>query len=172
VSCSKESESLSDCTNGIQDGTETAIDCGGTCPACATCNDGIKNQNETNIDCGGDCTPCLIEYPAMGIYGLNLLYGNDTLWLPGPGYSLSAIVPVGSTLKIELVLNSGGIWTNLAGSSVGWAIYSNTYGIQTYQVLNPGVVDNKIEKYSPNEFIIKFFENSAVETRRKIIIFY
>ncbi|PWJ44475.1 di-heme oxidoredictase family protein [Sediminitomix flava] len=48
------------CSDGIQNGDETGIDCGGTdCEACATCNDGIQNGDETGIDCGGaDCEPC------------------------------------------------------------------------------------------------------------------
>jgi hypothetical protein len=48
------------CTDGVQNGSETGIDCGGPdCPACPTCNDGIQNGNETGVDCGGpDCAPC------------------------------------------------------------------------------------------------------------------
>ena len=48
------------CNDGIQNGDETGIDCGGiTCPACPTCNDGIQNGDETGVDCGGpDCSPC------------------------------------------------------------------------------------------------------------------
>jgi hypothetical protein len=49
------------CTNGILDGDETGIDCGGSCDAqvCPTCSDGIQNGTETGIDCGGtDCISC------------------------------------------------------------------------------------------------------------------
>ncbi|MEL6141401.1 MAG: T9SS type A sorting domain-containing protein, partial [Bacteroidota bacterium] len=48
------------CTDGIQNGQETDIDCGGPdCPACPTCDDGILNGNETDVDCGGpDCPAC------------------------------------------------------------------------------------------------------------------
>ncbi|MDC8002423.1 M43 family zinc metalloprotease [Aureisphaera galaxeae] len=52
------------CTDGIQNGNETGVDCGG--PDCApcpepTCTDGIQNGNETGVDCGGpDCDPCQI----------------------------------------------------------------------------------------------------------------
>ena len=48
------------CTDGIMNGNETGIDCGGPdCPACDTCTDGIMNGNETGIDCGGpDCPAC------------------------------------------------------------------------------------------------------------------
>lgn len=52
----------SSCSDGIKNGNETGVDCGGTCPACPvipTCSDGIKNGNETGVDCGGtDCSPC------------------------------------------------------------------------------------------------------------------
>jgi hypothetical protein len=67
------------CKDGIQDGTETDVDCGGgACPACAlgkkckaggdcvsatctgglcsaSCSDGVKDGDETDVDCGGSC---------------------------------------------------------------------------------------------------------------------
>ena len=50
------------CTDGIQNGDETGVDCGGAnCPACPepTCNDGIQNGDETGVDCGGSsCAAC------------------------------------------------------------------------------------------------------------------
>ena len=48
------------CTDGIQNGSETGVDCGGPdCPACPTCTDGIQNGSETGVDCGGpDCPAC------------------------------------------------------------------------------------------------------------------
>lgn len=48
------------CTDGVQNGSETGVDCGGPdCAACPTCNDGIQNGSETGVDCGGpDCAPC------------------------------------------------------------------------------------------------------------------
>ncbi|MDH7448025.1 M43 family zinc metalloprotease [Aquimarina sp. 2201CG14-23] len=55
--------SVPTCTDGIQNGDETGIDCGGSsCEPCAvepTCTDGIQNGDETGVDCGGSsCTPC------------------------------------------------------------------------------------------------------------------
>ena len=47
------------CFNGIQDGNETGVDCGGSCPEACHCSDGIQNFDETGVDCGGaDCFPC------------------------------------------------------------------------------------------------------------------
>ena len=71
------------CDDGIQNGGETGVDCGGptSCPRCApgggcasgsdcasgvcsggicqtpSCSDGVKNGNETGIDCGGGTCP-------------------------------------------------------------------------------------------------------------------
>jgi hypothetical protein len=48
------------CNDGIQNGSETGVDCGGPdCAPCPTCNDGIQNGSETGVDCGGpDCAAC------------------------------------------------------------------------------------------------------------------
>jgi hypothetical protein len=85
ASCQPEANQIPPCYNGVQDGSETGvdcggpdcqpcettcydgiqnqgelgIDCGGPCPQCATCFDGVQNGNETGIDCGGtNCPPC------------------------------------------------------------------------------------------------------------------
>ena len=48
------------CDDGIMNGDETAIDCGGNeCLPCPTCDDGIQNGDETFVDCGGgSCDIC------------------------------------------------------------------------------------------------------------------
>jgi len=72
------------CKDGIQNGDETGVDCGGSCPrACGArscirdencmpgeicvretcapnpqCSDGIQNGTETGVDCGGGCVAC------------------------------------------------------------------------------------------------------------------
>jgi len=77
------------CTNGILDGDETDIDCGGgSCPPCADgsscvvpsdclsgactygicttdCSDGSQNGTETDVDCGGGCSPCADGYQCL-----------------------------------------------------------------------------------------------------------
>ncbi len=70
------------CANGVKDGLETEVDCGGSvCPACAagvscqtgadcqsgvcsasvcqppTCSDGVRNQAESDVDCGDPSCP-------------------------------------------------------------------------------------------------------------------
>jgi hypothetical protein len=71
------------CDDGVSNGAETGIDCGGSCQArcplgegcvtnddcqrgvcagdprlCTTCGDGIRNGSESDLDCGGSCTGC------------------------------------------------------------------------------------------------------------------
>lgn len=61
-------ETPSTCDDGIQNGMETGVDCGGPdCPECPpTCDDGIQNGSETGVDCGGpDCAPCIFD-PTSG----------------------------------------------------------------------------------------------------------
>ena len=48
------------CTDGILNGNEEEIDCGGSdCMPCFACDDGIMNGDEEEVDCGGTvCAPC------------------------------------------------------------------------------------------------------------------
>ena len=75
--------SSAECTDGVRNGDETDVDCGGSCPGCddgeicsepgdcasgvceggtctpPTCDDGVVNGDETGVDCGGDvCDAC------------------------------------------------------------------------------------------------------------------
>lgn len=55
-------EVLPDCGDGVQNGYETGVDCGGgcflSCVGTPTCSDGEMNGGETGIDCGGPCAAC------------------------------------------------------------------------------------------------------------------
>ncbi len=53
-----ESPADASCTDGTMNGTETGIDCGGSCAPCPSCTDGIMNGEETGVDCGGSCSVC------------------------------------------------------------------------------------------------------------------
>ncbi|MCA9604116.1 MAG: hypothetical protein KC619_00890 [Myxococcales bacterium] len=79
------------CTDGIRNGAETDVDCGGpVCPACddgercgtevdctsgvcasriclgPSCSDGVLNGDEVDVDCGGSCPPCDPGSPCVG----------------------------------------------------------------------------------------------------------
>ena len=55
VSCSRDDPAT--CMDGLQNGNETGIDCGGDCRPCS-CYNGLKDGDEECIDCGGECFPC------------------------------------------------------------------------------------------------------------------
>ncbi|KAH8739746.1 gigantic extracellular protein [Cryptosporidium ryanae] len=68
------------CDDGIQNGDESGIDCGGSCENhCRSCFDGVKNGDETGVDCGGtDCRPCnpcdnklIQKIPSLGAHLLD-----------------------------------------------------------------------------------------------------
>ncbi|AKJ00351.1 Hypothetical protein AA314_01977 [Archangium gephyra] len=65
------------CADGLRNGDELDVDCGGSCQPCGgrgdtsgpsgctgnacaapTCTDGVKNGAETGVDCGGGCPAC------------------------------------------------------------------------------------------------------------------
>ncbi len=78
------------CSDGVKNGNETDVDCGGSCPACPmgdtcgvdtdcqsavcsagtcaapSCIDGVQNEGETGVDCGGPCPSCSA---GMGCHG-------------------------------------------------------------------------------------------------------
>jgi hypothetical protein len=75
------------CNDGIQNGDETDIDCGGSCDPCPTCDDGIQNGDETGVDCGGSCDACFTgvqgQWESSGTNVAPLLvafFNVDSLW--------------------------------------------------------------------------------------------
>lgn len=68
------------CDDGIQNGDETGVDCGGSCAPCATCDDGIQNGDETGVDCGGSCAPCQVTCESFQLT-LNFDdFASETSW--------------------------------------------------------------------------------------------
>ena len=43
------------CSNGVKDGAEQGVDCGGGCTFPCHCFDGKKSGNEGGVECGGSC---------------------------------------------------------------------------------------------------------------------
>ncbi|MBX2871244.1 MAG: T9SS type A sorting domain-containing protein [Saprospiraceae bacterium] len=74
------------CEDGVQNGAETGIDCGGPdcpdCPTGPTCEDGIQNGDETGVDCGGSCAPCEVGCTEVNVNG-NDFESNYGLWNDG-----------------------------------------------------------------------------------------
>jgi len=69
------------CTDGVQNGDETGVDCGGSCSPCETtptCTDGVQNGDETGVDCGGSCSPCETNAPCSTPENVSLEVNNET----------------------------------------------------------------------------------------------
>ena len=103
------------CTDGIQNGNETGVDCGGPdCPACPTCSDGIQNGDETGVDCGGSsCPPCPCTGENVTLTIVLDNYPEETSWTITAGGSTYASggtygsQPDGSTVVEVTCLNDG-----------------------------------------------------------------
>ncbi len=103
------------CNDGIQNGNETGVDCGGSCEPCTvdpTCNDGIQNGNETGVDCGGSCEPC-----STGNLSAKLLPPNDKI-----------LLTLGQDLKTIKDYNDGGVqgkgFPEMGGTTTYISFYS------------------------------------------------
>ncbi len=107
------------CYDGIQNGEESGIDCGGPdcipCPPGPTCSDGIQNGEETGIDCGGPlCVPCPCAGSDVEIVIILDNYPEETTWTlndstgivvaSGGDYGTE---PDGSTVITDLFLVNG-----------------------------------------------------------------
>ncbi len=107
------------CNDGIKNGNETGIDCGGSCAPCAatpTCNDGIKNGNETGIDCGGSCAPC----NNGGNGGGNSTVENVSLLPPNN----QILLTIGQDLKTVADYENSGKFPTMGGVTQYVAFYS------------------------------------------------
>ena len=57
-------ENKADCSNGILDGDEAGIDCGGSCSTLCSkpsCSNRIRDDNEDGVDCGGLCSNSCVK---------------------------------------------------------------------------------------------------------------
>jgi hypothetical protein len=78
------SQVLPTCSDGVRNGNETGVDCGGSCPACPTCTDGVQNGTETGVDCGGSCPAC-VNFPTGA--GATPMTGDQNMIQPNVGSS-------------------------------------------------------------------------------------
>ncbi|MEM9884727.1 MAG: fibronectin type III domain-containing protein [Bacteroidota bacterium] len=125
------------CDDGIQNGNETGVDCGGTdCPPCdtPTCDDGIQNGDETGVDCGGSCAPCSTACDApIGLFVSDNTGTSAVLnWSP---------VASANTYRVEVRIAGSSAWTNgtattnfalaqplIVGTTYEWRVRANCTG--------------------------------------------
>lgn len=104
------------CNDGVRNGNETFIDCGGNCDPCFTCDDGILNQGEHDIDCGGPCPNLCTNVNSW-----------ETLDLPDVNHK-----QIHFSNQLEgLLLTDNAIWrTNNQGDS--WSIINTNFNISYF----------------------------------------
>lgn len=127
------------CTDGIQNGTEAGVDCGGPCAACPSCTDGVQNGEETGIDCGGpDCDPCYtgIENTKWQSSGANVapllvaIFNTDSIYAQFNGdhtYLVEQYDNVGAKVELtgtytQALSSVADIWTIVINQTTPTAI--------------------------------------------------
>lgn len=137
------------CFDGIQNGLETGIDCGGPdCVPCPSCEDGIQNRDETGIDCGGSyCTPCQVwSQNDSTIYILNKNIGIGT---DAAQSKLSVIGDVGIQGNVKAL--------DFTASPTVWPdyVFQNSYDLMSLPDLEKFIKKNKHLPNIPSEKEVK-----------------
>ncbi|MDT0538337.1 hypothetical protein [Croceitalea sp. P059] len=131
------------CSDGIQNGTETGVDCGGTCEPCiaeATCDDGIQNGDEEGVDCGGSsCNACTesveltgsqtedLTLDAANTYTLTNSFSIETgatLTIPA-GTTITATAASGEETNTYIVVQKGGA-INIEGTAANPVVFTSS----------------------------------------------
>jgi hypothetical protein len=120
-----------------------------------------------------------VTYPDISNYGINILSDNvttvSTIQVPfgtDPiNYSMSAILPFGTNLKVVL---KDGIWGYrvLPNGPVNWTITQYKNEMQTFTVTESDkTCDLHIQFFNPDTLKIEFYENnSLIPTKTKQLI--
>lgn len=113
-------------------------------PVTPTCDDGIQNGNETGVDCGGSCAPCVCDGTEVTVSITLDNYPEETSWQITSGGSVVASggtygsQPDGSTVSITECLPDG-CYTFTINDSYGDGICCS-YGNGSYSVQGGGDV--------------------------------
>jgi len=113
ASCNPEANKIPPCFNGVKDGNETGIDCGGPdCDPCEiSCIDQLLNGDEEGVDCGGTicnvCNPIVNEFSA-NIDGASFANSVNSVDLVNKVFHISGISNnVSLTVMIPADINPG-----------------------------------------------------------------
>jgi hypothetical protein len=117
-----------------------------------------------------------IEYPEFSAYGENILFGDKSQFksMETNSYSLSAVVPVGASLKI--VMKGQGWYYNVSPNGpVNWKVSSFDHNkkeqtftfvnsgepTDIFTTINAGKQSDLIIKLMPGNHAIEYYENNA-----------
>ena len=76
----------------------------------STCDDGIQNGEETRVDCGGTCPACIIAPPSSGNYVYGVIDGKSFLVSGDNGQSTSVTTCDDDGRMLH---ENGGIWQRI-----------------------------------------------------------
>jgi len=178
---------VSPCSDGYLNGSESDVDCGGSCAACnvgrrcfggadcttglcvggicsqqvaTSCSDGIRNGSESDVDCGGSCVLCTD--------GRQCLAGSDCAsgLCSSAGRCTTASIPNFSSADVWQIDIAGGVllqpgvqagfgitantgssfrlvWTGDAGTSASYHnFYGSVYTAGSFTSVTPGCAGN------------------------------
>ena len=137
------------CNDGIQNGSETGVDCGGpdcnACPVEPTCTDGIQNGDEEGVDCGGSC-PNACTDPG-GVVEVTENITTNTTWTKSNIYELQGRIAVtsGATLTIEegtIIKAFAGTGANASVLIIARGGSIDAVGTETEPIVFTSIADN------------------------------
>jgi len=131
------------CTDNLQNGNETGIDCGGDCPPCPSCTDGIQNQDETGVDCGGVCTPCPVEPSCVPPGGMFV----DQVTLRSMRFNWQE-VPGATAYVLRIRLKGTPVWREYP-SNTAYLSLSNLIFRRTYEWQVAAICPENLSEWSP-----------------------
>lgn len=114
--------------------------------------------------------PATIEYNSASNFGDNVLDPSLTEVQEYTNYSLAAILPENTSLKIKISSNTAYMWSYSLGSNLNWMITTPSTREQTFTSVNIGNCDLRVQ-FVAGMVTIDYFENGAViPTRTKQLI--
>lgn len=114
-----------------------------------------------------EITESLIEYPATGSYGENIL-DLDKDSYSGANFSLSSNLAEGAELKIKITALGTGIWYYALGSSNNWTItqFDEITKSQYFTAIDSGKSCDLNMLFDSGTFLIEYFEMGVTEPNR------
>ena len=186
------------CADGLYNGNESDVDCGGSCATCATgraclsnfdcasgfcnnricsttttasCTDGVLNGTETDVDCGGascpaclpgrfcavaaDCTSQLCQSQRCAMPATSDLPAVATLY--NVDAAAATVIADGSQPGYGITANTGGsfrlVWTGNGGATSYSEFYGSVWTTGTFVSMTPGCAGNSCPLESSSDYV-------------------
>mgnify|MGYP000406640133 CR=1 FL=1 len=114
-----------------------------------------------------EITESLIEYPASGSYGENILDLEKESYI-GENFSLASNLAKGTELKIKITALEAGIWFYALGSSNNWSItqFDNVTKSQYFTAIDSDKSCDLNMLFDSGTFLIEYYEMGVTEPNR------